>query len=145
MENKNKKVIQEILLIEIANKIISWFSYINTHVCVCVCAQTLQSCLTLCNPTDCSPPESSVHGILQAGILEWVAMPSSGGSFRLRDRTHVSCIGRQILYHWASWGATPAHTHNALLCRKWWHLNKICSLVNRVLYQFVGPGIDTVL
>ena len=39
-----------------------------------------QSCLTLCNPTDCSPPGSSVHGILQARILEWVAMPSSKGS-----------------------------------------------------------------
>ena len=37
----------------------------------------VQSCLTLCNPMDCSPPDSSVHGILQARILEWVAMPSS--------------------------------------------------------------------
>ena len=37
-----------------------------------------QSCLTLCDPTDCSPPDSSVHGILQARILGWVAMPSSG-------------------------------------------------------------------
>ena len=36
-----------------------------------------QSCLTLCDPTDCSPPGSSVHGILQAGTLEWVARPSS--------------------------------------------------------------------
>ena len=41
------------------------------------CAQSLQSCLTLCNPMDCSPPGSSVCGILQARILEWVAMPSS--------------------------------------------------------------------
>ena len=37
-----------------------------------------QSCLTLCNPSDCSPPGSSVHGILQARILEWIATPSSG-------------------------------------------------------------------
>ena len=42
-----------------------------------VCAKTLQSCLTLCNPMDYSPPGTSVHGILQARILEWVAMPSS--------------------------------------------------------------------
>ena len=47
---------------------------------VCVQAQSLQSCLTLCDPMDCSPPGSSVHGILQARILEWVAMPSSRGS-----------------------------------------------------------------
>ena len=45
-----------------------------------MCAQLLQSCLTLRNPMDCSPPGSSVHRILQAGILEWVAMPSSRGS-----------------------------------------------------------------
>ena len=67
-----------------------------------VCAQSLQSCPTLCDPMDCSLPGSSVHGILQARILEWVAMPSSRGSSRPRDRTqvsHVSCTGRQILYH----------------------------------------------
>ena len=44
------------------------------------CVQSLQSCLTLGDPMDCSPPGSSVHGILQARILEWVAMPSSRGS-----------------------------------------------------------------
>ena len=43
----------------------------------CACAKLLQSCLTLCNPMDRSPPGSSVHGILQARILEWVAMPFS--------------------------------------------------------------------
>ena len=45
--------------------------------CVC-CAKSLQLCLTLSDPVDHSPPGSSVHGILQAGILEWVAVPSSG-------------------------------------------------------------------
>ena len=45
-----------------------------------VCAKLLQLCLTLCNPMDCNPPGSSVHEILQAGILESVAMPSSKGS-----------------------------------------------------------------
>ena len=48
---------------------------IDVHVC-----QVLHLCLTLCDPMDCSPPGSSVHGILQARILEWVAMPSSRGS-----------------------------------------------------------------
>ena len=43
-----------------------------------VCAKSLQSCLTLFNLMDCSPPGSSAHGILQARILEWVAMPSPG-------------------------------------------------------------------
>ena len=57
-----------------------------------------QSCLTLCDPMDCSPPGSSVLGIFQARILELIAISSSRGSSRLRDRICVSCIGRQILY-----------------------------------------------
>ena len=51
-----------------------------------------QSCLILCNSMYCSPPDFSVHGILQAGILEWVAIPFSRGSYWPRDRTQVSCI-----------------------------------------------------
>ena len=48
-------------------------------------AKSLRLCLTLCDPMDCSPPGSSVHGIIQARILEWVAMPSSRGSSWPRD------------------------------------------------------------
>ena len=64
--------------------------------CVCVIyacmhAKSLQSHLTLCDPVDCSPPGSSVHGILQSRILDWVAMPSSKGSSQPRDWTCVSC------------------------------------------------------
>ena len=59
-----------------------------------MCAKSLQLCL--CDPMDCSPPGSSVHGILQARILEWVAIPFSLGSSQPRDRTQVSvlCTGR---------------------------------------------------
>ena len=59
--------------------------------CMHACSVT-QSYLTLCHPTDCSPPGSSVHGIVQARILEWVTMPSSRGSSRARDQTWVTCI-----------------------------------------------------
>ena len=65
-------------------------------------AQSLQSCLILCSPIDYSPPDSSVHGILQARILEWVVMPSSRGPSPPRDQTrisYVSCIGMRVLYH----------------------------------------------
>ena len=61
-----------------------------------------QSWLTLCNHTNCSPPGSSVHGILQERILEWIAMPSSRGSSWLSNQTRVSyvfCIGRWVLYY----------------------------------------------
>ena len=56
-----------------------------------------QSCLTLCDPMDCSPPGSSVHGILQARILEWVAVPFSRRSSQPRDRTQVSHIAGGFL------------------------------------------------
>ena len=61
-----------------------------------------QSCPTLCNPMDCSPPGSFVHGILQTRTLEWVAISFSRGSSQPRDWTHVSCVSctsRQTLYH----------------------------------------------
>ena len=64
--------------------------------------KSFQSCLTLCNPTDCSPPDSSVHGILQASILKWVAVRSSRALSQPRDRTRVSyvfCVGRWVRYH----------------------------------------------
>ena len=62
----------------------------------CVGAKSLQSGPTLCDPMDCSLPGSSVLGVFQARILEWVALLSSRGSFQPRDQTHVSyvsCIG----------------------------------------------------
>ena len=58
-----------------------------------------QSCLTLCDPMDGSPPGSSVHGIFQTRILEWVAIPFSRESSQFRDQTQVSSIDRRILYH----------------------------------------------
>ena len=60
-----------------------------------------QSCLTVCNPMDCSPPGSSVHGILQTRILEWVAIPFSRGCSWLRSRTLFSCIVGRFFTIWA--------------------------------------------
>ena len=71
-------------------------------VCVCVCAKSLRSCPTLCNPVDCSPPSSSVHGVLQARTMEWVVISYSRVSSWPRDQdciSYVSCIGRWVLYH----------------------------------------------
>ena len=63
-----------------------------------------QSCLTLW-PMDCSPPSSSVHGLFQAKILEWVAISYSKGSSWPRDWTGISCTGRLVLYRCATWEA----------------------------------------
>ena len=67
-----------------------------------LCFKSLLSCLTLRDPVDCSPPGSSVHGVLWARTLQWVAMPSSRVFSQPRDRSQVSCIfciGKQIPYH----------------------------------------------
>ena len=74
---------------------------------MCVHGQLLQSCLTLYNPKYCSLPDSSVHGILQAGILEWVAVPSSRGSSWPRDQTLLS------LLHWEAGSFTTSATWEA--------------------------------
>ena len=60
-----------------------------------------QLSLTLRNPMDCSPPGSSVHGILQVKILKWVAFPFSRGSSQPRDQTQVSCIAGRFFTIWA--------------------------------------------
>ena len=73
---------------------------------VCMHAKLLQSCPTLWDPVDCNPPASSALGILQARILEWVAMLSSRGSSWPRDQTcisYVSCIGRRLFTTGATW------------------------------------------
>ena len=74
------------------NKHVKRCSNISLYVCMLSCFSPL---LTLCNPMDCSPAVSSVHGILQTGILEWVAVPSSRESSQPRDQTCVSYIS-----HW---------------------------------------------
>ena len=66
---------------------------------ICVCVKSLQSCVTLCDPMDCSLPGSSVHRILQARLLEWVAISCFGGSSRPRDQT-------VCLLHWQA-GSLP--------------------------------------
>ena len=65
-------------------------------------AQSLESCPTICNPTDCSPPGSFVHGIFQAKILECVAISFSRGSCQPRVRIFISYIGKWTLNHWVT-------------------------------------------
>ena len=85
-----------------------------------VCCLVTKSCPTLCDPMDCSLPGSSVHGILQARILEWVAIPFSRRSSWPRDQTHVSCIGRWILNHLSCLGSPlSAWSDPAVLSGPW--------------------------
>ena len=86
--------------------------------CICCCCLVATSCLTLCNPTDCSLPGSSVHGISQARILEWGVISFSWGSSQPRDGTYISCIGRGFFTteplgkpHMCTHTHTHTHTH----------------------------------
>ena len=91
------------------------FSSIS-FICLCLSLYLYiiaQSCLTLCNPMDCSLTSSSVHGIFQARILEWVAIYFSKRSSQTRDWTRVSCIVDRWFTIWA--------TREVLLyTKRWW-------------------------
>ena len=82
----------------------------------CGCVLVAQSCPTLCDPMDLQPARlSSVHGILQARILEWVAMSSSRRCFWPRDQAHVSCITGGFFTIWATGKPYDSFFYN------WWH------------------------
>ena len=100
----------------------------------------------LCDPMDHSLPGSSVHGISQARILEWVAISFSRGSSQSRDQTQVSCSGRQILYHWATWDTNSRVTWVQRVTQEWnrLHFHKLrcheewaCPKVTSFLAQFL--------
>ena len=91
---------------EFCNKEFVIWAVVSSRACFCrlyrasplaMLCLVAQPSPTLCNPLDCSSPGSSVHRILQARILEWVAMPSCRGSSQPRDRMQVSCIAGRIL------------------------------------------------
>ena len=105
-----------------------------------VCVLVTQSCPVLCDPVDCSLLGSSDHGILQARILEWIAISFSRGSPQPRDQIHTSCIEGSFFTIWA--------TRKALRMR---YLQKIisrlCSLTSSNpykdihFYQFITPNL----
>ena len=96
-----------------------------------------QSCLTLGDPMDCSLPGSAIHGIIPATVLEWVAISSSRGSSRRRDRTCLTCvssIGKQVLSPLAPPGKPTKHSYpKDIQCCF------LCSLQGAVWVQ-PGPG-----
>ena len=90
---------------------------------LCVCAQSLQSCL--CGPMDCSPPGSSVHGILQVRTLECFAIPFFRELNPGIEPSCVSCIADRFFIHWVTWepSLSPHQGPNPLSspCLSWWH------------------------
>ena len=84
-----------------------YLQFLFNFVLPLLCVLVTQSCPTLCDPTNCSPPGFSVHGILQTRILEWVAIPFSRGTSWPRDGTLVSCIAGRFFTVWATGKSFP--------------------------------------
>ena len=102
-------------------KLFNW-KIIALHYCAGGGGLFAKSCLTLCGPMGCSLPSSSVHGIFQARILEWVAISFSRGSSWPRDRTCVSFISSRLFTDWA----TRGKPHNIVLVSAiHWHESAI--------------------
>ena len=76
---------------------------------VVIVVLSLRHVWLFCNPMDCSPPGSSVHGILQARLLEWVAISFSSGIFLTQESNPRLLFGRWSLYHWVTWKAQYYH------------------------------------
>ena len=100
-------------------------------------SEIAQSCQTLCDPMDCSLPGSSLHGILQARVLEWVAFSFSRGSSQPRDRTQVSCIPGRHFNLWATREAPEYHLK---------HVVATCPVKSLKMFSWLGvePGATTV-
>ena len=81
-------------------------------------ALVAQSCPILCDPTDYSPPGSSICRILQARILEWIAIPFSRGSSQPRDQTQVSCIAGGFFIVWVIWDVQQQHFIVPMTCQE---------------------------
>ena len=116
----------------------------------CECARA-RSCPALWDPMGCSPPGSSGHGILQARVLEWVAVPASKGSAPPQDWTHVSfisCIGRWVLYHWATWEAlddASGWSQLIVTLETSMGLKILCSKLDRWLWHLHGQYCSLLL
>ena len=112
----------------------SWFSS-DSILGESVCVLVTQSCLTLSDPMDCGPPASSVHGILQARILEWIAIPFSRGSSRPRAHTQASRIAGIFLTIWATREAPESLLMSSMLRATsgspWWEYHCWLILLGR--------------
>ena len=91
-----------------------------------------QSCLTLCDPVNCSPPGSSVHGILQARILEWIAIPFSRGSSWPRDQIQVSHIGGRFFTIWVTRWMWELNHKEGWVPKNWWFWTVVLEKTLRV-------------
>ena len=97
----------------------------------------IKSCQTRCNPMDCSPPNSSVHGIFQARILEWVAISFSRESSQPMDKTHVSCLAEKNIFKFSKvicphYKQIKSYLNNYTLAQQY----NYCHFIDCLLYFY---------
>ena len=109
--------------------------------CVCTCS-VAQLCLTPCDPVDYSLPGSSVHGILQARILKWVAISFSRGSSLPRDQSSVSYIGGWILYRLSHLGSPYSAVYAFIHLFSTHTEAQLCALVQYAVVKKTGMVMD---
>ena len=141
-----------------------WFQYLFfNHWPACLCAKSLQSCLTLCSSMDFSSPGSSIHGILQARILKWTAMPSSRGSSWSTDwiraflislalagrffTTSATWEGQSLSYSASILTWTPCEKHSIkfTLPNQTWICSPACSKANLLTPNYGGKKVQHLL
>ena len=115
----------------------SWTKMLLWLLCVCMLSHSVVS--DTLRPMDCSSPGSPVHRTFQVRILEWVPISYFRRSCRPRDGTSISCNGRQILYHWASWEAQlkPLTPDTQMLVIQQWSVSLITDI--SLVLSFDGP------
>ena len=123
-----------VLLIASPVQLVLLIAIYSACLCVWMNAKLLQSYPTLYDSTDYSSPGSSAHGILQARILGWAAMPSSRGSFWPRDQTQVSCIASRFLPT-----EPPQNEYHNIFYEKWHH--KYCFMSSTFFSHYQTDGI----
>ena len=102
-----------------------------------LCDKSLSSCLTLCDPIDCTMPGSSVLGVLQARIPEWAAMPSSRGPSWPKDRTLVPCISCVTGRFFTT--EPPGKPLVSFDWQYWFDVQTTWSLLQKPLYSLASP------
>ena len=121
----------------------------------CVFVLVSQLCPTLCDPMNCSSPGSSVHGILQARIQDWVAISFSRGSSRPIEPVsrhgnwaRVSCIGRWILYYWVTREVPQVYLGNnktiklgRVILAHCWHKQRALTSIWKLIWPGTGNRI----
>ena len=132
-----------------------WSTFTKQRPYACLCGQSLQLCSAVCDPVDCNPPVSSVHGILQTRILQWVVMPSSRGFSQSRNWTHISWVSwiagkflttepprkpKNHMHFWKSSTKKKKKRSQHCSCKKTWKndLHKNKSFKQNLIYTWLG-------